>query len=88
MRLSTPRWWYCRDQRVAPLTRALLTPASWLWATVTARRLARARPVDPGPPVICVGNLTLGGTGKTPIVRALAERLARRGLRVHLLSRG
>jgi tetraacyldisaccharide 4'-kinase len=71
-----------------PMTRALLTPASWIWAAVTARRIARARPADPGAPVICVGNLTIGGTGKTPIVRAVAARLAARGLRVHLLSRG
>jgi tetraacyldisaccharide 4'-kinase len=88
MRLSTPRWWYSREARVAPVTRALLTPLSWIWATATARRIARTRPVDAGVPVICVGNLTVGGTGKTPIVRALAELLAARGLAVHLLSRG
>ena len=88
MRLATPRWWYSRDQRVAPVARALLTPVSWAWASATARRIARATPVDPGPPVICVGNLTLGGTGKTPIVRAIAERLAAQGLAIHLLSRG
>jgi tetraacyldisaccharide 4'-kinase len=88
MKLSTPRWWYSRDRRVMPVTRALLTPASWIWAAVTARRIARAAPVDPGAPVICVGNLTMGGVGKTPVVRALAARLAARGLDVHLLSRG
>ena len=71
-----------------PTTRALLTPVSWIWAVVTARRIARATPADPGAPVICIGNLTVGGTGKTPIVRAVAERLAARGLQVHLLSRG
>ena len=88
MKLSTPRWWYSRDRRVMPVTRALLTPPSWIWAAVTARRLARAKPEDPGRPVICVGNLTLGGTGKTPVVRAVAERLAAHGVSVHLLSRG
>jgi tetraacyldisaccharide 4'-kinase len=88
MKLSTPRWWYSRDERVMPVARALLTPVSWIWAAATARRLVRAEPADPGPPVICVGNLTVGGAGKTPIVRALAGRLAGRGVRVHLLSRG
>jgi tetraacyldisaccharide 4'-kinase len=38
--------------------------------------------------VICVGNLTLGGTGKTPVVRALAERLSGTGSSAHVLTRG
>jgi tetraacyldisaccharide 4'-kinase len=88
MKLATPRWWYVRDRRVTPVSRALLTPLSWIWSAVTARRIARADPYDPGAPVICVGNLTMGGTGKTPVVRAVAGRLAERGLVPHLLSRG
>jgi len=88
MKLSTPRWWYERDAKAMPVTRALLTPLSWIWAAATARRIERARPADVGVPVICVGNVTIGGTGKTPIVRALAERLAANGVSVHLLSRG
>jgi len=88
MKLSTPRWWYSRDRRIMPMTRALLTPASWIWTAATARRIARTTPAEPGAPVICVGNLTVGGVGKTPIVRALAERLAASGVEVHLLSRG
>ena len=75
MKLATPRWWYVRRGAPMPLTRALLTPISWVWAFVTARRIAAGRPVDPGVPVICVGNLTVGGTGKTPVVRALVRRL-------------
>jgi len=84
MKLSTPRWWYVREDAPAPITRALLKPVSWIWAYVTARRIARATPVDPGAPVICVGNLTLGGAGKTPVVRALLARLPG----AHALSRG
>jgi tetraacyldisaccharide 4'-kinase len=92
MKLSTPRWWYVRTDSARrggmPLIRAALTPLSWIWAAVTARRIARTTPQDVGVPVICVGNFTVGGVGKTPVVRALAERLASRGLAVHLLSRG
>ena len=84
MKLSTPRWWYVHEGAPAPVTRALLKPVSWIWAAVTARRIARAVPVDPGAPVICVGNLTVGGTGKTPVVRELLHRLPG----AHGLSRG
>ena len=43
---------------------------------------------DVGPPVISVGNLTTGGTGKTPLVELLASRMAAEGLRVCVLTRG
>lgn len=84
MKLSTPRWWYVRDGAPAPVARALLKPVSWIWAAVTASRIARAVPSDPGVPVICVGNLTVGGAGKTPVVRELLRRLPG----AHGLSRG
>jgi len=88
MRLATPRWWYVREGAPMRVTRLLARPVSWIWAWATARRLARGRPVDPGAPVICVGNLTMGGAGKTPVVRALAERIAARGRAAAVLSRG
>ncbi|MEW5688089.1 MAG: tetraacyldisaccharide 4'-kinase [Pseudomonadota bacterium] len=75
MKLSTPRWWYTRDGKTGAIARLLLTPLSWIWSAATARRIARRHPVDPGAPVICVGNLTVGGTGKTPVVREIARRL-------------
>ena len=88
MKLSTPRWWYRRHGSASPVARFALTPASWIWAWETARRLARATPVDPGGPVICVGNLTMGGTGKTPVVREILRRLTASGVAAHGLSRG
>jgi len=88
MRLPTPRWWYERGRRRASPTRLLLTPVAAIWAAVTARRIARTQPFDPGAPVICVGGLTLGGTGKTPVVREILDRLAARGVAAHALSRG
>ena len=87
MRLATPRAWYTRDGSGFRALKLFLLPLSWIWAAATARRIARAEPADPGAPVICVGNLTLGGSGKTPVARALAARLRARGTAVQLLCR-
>jgi tetraacyldisaccharide 4'-kinase len=87
MKLRTPQAWYRREGGGWRAGRLILVPLSWVWAGLTARRIRRARPVDPGAPVICVGNLTLGGSGKTPIVRALAMLLSDEG-KVHILMRG
>ncbi|MFB7880459.1 tetraacyldisaccharide 4'-kinase [Brevundimonas diminuta] len=88
MKLNTPRWWYSRDRRHAPMTRMMLKPASWLWAGITARRIARATPVDPGAAVISIGNLTVGGSGKTPVARETLRLLRAQGVEAAALSRG
>jgi tetraacyldisaccharide 4'-kinase len=88
VKLLTPRDWYRRDRRSPGALGLALLGASRIWTFATARRLAKGRPVDPGVPVICVGNLTLGGTGKTPVVRALTALLAAEGRRPAILSRG
>nr|WP_313417051.1 tetraacyldisaccharide 4'-kinase [Brevundimonas diminuta] len=88
MKLNTPRWWYSRDRRHAPMTRMMLKPASWLWAGVTARKIARATPVDPGAAVISIGNLTVGGSGKTPVARETLRLLRAQGIEAAALSRG
>ena len=76
-----------------PLLRLLLWPLSLFYGAVTE---LRARLYEKGTfrrkrldrPVISVGNLTVGGTGKTPMVIWLAERLIAEGKRVGILSRG
>ena len=88
MKLGTPRDWYRRERAPAPLTRALLRPLSLIWANATARRLAKGLREEVGAPVIVVGNLTMGGAGKTPVVRALLAALRERGLKACALSRG
>lgn len=87
MKLSTPRWWYRRDPPGA-VTRMALTPLSWIWRWATARRIARGVPADPGVPVISIGNLTVGGSGKTPIAREVLRLLRDAGVEAHGLSRG
>jgi len=49
---------------------------------------ATTKPWQAGVPVICVGNLTVGGTGKTPIAIALGQYFSERGIAVHFITRG
>ena len=70
-----------------------LLPLSWLFGLATGlrRRLYRAgvlRAYRSPRPVVVVGNLTVGGTGKTPLVVWLAQQLTARGWRVGVVSRG
>lgn len=87
MKLSTPRWWYRRSPPGA-VTRLALTPLSWIWRWATARRIARGDYEDVGIPVISVGNLTVGGSGKTPVAREVLRLLREAGVDAHGLSRG
>jgi tetraacyldisaccharide 4'-kinase len=66
---------------------ALLAPLGALYGAVSGARMQRTG-ASAGMPVICVGNLTLGGTGKTPTAIAIAQRLAQAGERPVFLSRG
>lgn len=89
MKLSTPAWWYRRSVGGRPTVyRTLLKPLAAVWANATARRIAGAAPFDPGVPVVSVGNLTVGGSGKTPVARELLGLLRAAGVEAHGLSRG
>ena len=88
MSLTTPKWWYQRDRKSAAMARMMLKPVSWIWAGVTANRIARTVPADPGVPVVSIGNLTVGGSGKTPIAREVLRLLRASGIEAHALSRG
>jgi len=73
------RWWLCWaaiPYRIGARVRALSYEQGW--------RQPQRLPV----PVISVGNLTVGGTGKTPVVIELAQWLSAEGKKVAVLSRG
>lgn len=79
--------------RVAPVVRWALRPAAWVYGRAVERRRQAyhegKRPsVDLGVPVISVGNLTAGGTGKTPMVEWIARWCLKNGRRPAILSRG
>ncbi|WP_415233747.1 tetraacyldisaccharide 4'-kinase [Pseudorhodobacter sp.] len=85
--MQAPAFWYTPPN--SPGFRArLLAPLGWAYAAATARRLRRPGAFKADVPVICIGNLNAGGTGKTPTTIALIERLAARGQAVHVVLRG
>jgi tetraacyldisaccharide 4'-kinase len=80
--------WY--RERARP---SFLQPLAWAYAGLLAlrRRAYRSgwmRSARAGRPVVVVGNLTVGGTGKTPLTIWLAQALRQEGLRVGIVSRG
>jgi tetraacyldisaccharide 4'-kinase len=75
-------WW----RRAGPAA-SLLNPLGLIYGAIAARRLA-GNGTRAGIPVICVGNFTLGGAGKTPTVMLLARMFADLGKRPFCLSRG
>jgi len=85
--MRAPEFWM-RDDPVSRLEAAVLSPLGWAYGASVRWKSAHAKPYRPDAKVICVGNLTAGGSGKTPIAIAIARLLIERGLRAMLLTRG
>jgi tetraacyldisaccharide 4'-kinase len=81
--MREPAFWWCN----ASLRAGLLAPVAAAYSTIATRRMARPGR-RAGLPVLCVGNFTLGGAGKTPAVITIAKMLTQEGERVFCLSRG
>jgi len=67
---------------------AALSPFGWLYGRVARYKMENAPRVEVGVPVICVGNFTVGGAGKTPTALALGRAAIASGRKVGFLSRG
>ena len=81
--MREPAFWW----RKPGLACGLLAPVAACYGTIAARRMAR-QGERAGVPVLCVGNFTLGGAGKTPAAMLLAKMLQEAGERPFCLSRG
>jgi tetraacyldisaccharide 4'-kinase len=80
---SPPFWWEKPDWRAFALS-----PLSFTYGFVAGRRMHTAKREKIAAPVLCVGNFTVGGTGKTPVAIALARQAKRMQLKPGILSRG
>jgi tetraacyldisaccharide 4'-kinase len=85
--VKAPGFWSAPPGSLGRFTARLLAPLGWLYGTATAWRMGRPGARAPVP-IVCVGNLTAGGAGKTPAVLMLAGALTRRGERPFVVSRG
>ena len=81
--MKAPHFWRSKN-----LLSDLLRPVGWLFGAAARFRRSRARPEKLSVPVICVGNATLGGAGKTPTCLYIAERLKAQGIRAFFVTRG
>jgi len=85
MAMRAPEFWYSDPNESVAF---VLKPLGWIYGFVGRTRASMTVPFRASVPVICVGNLTAGGTGKTPLAMAIGEMLKARNLRVAFLSRG
>ena len=85
MRLEPPSWWY--GGRI-PIAAWGLWPISVIYGKIVERRFRKASPYRSKLPVLCVGNFTMGGAGKTPMALKLASLLREAGLKPGFLTRG
>ena len=81
--MREPAFWW----RPAGLAAAILSPVGAIYGAVAGSRMARPGRAA-GVPVVCIGNLTLGGAGKTPAAILAAQILAGEGRKPFVLSRG
>ena len=82
--MQAPKFWDKKESKIAKI----LAPFGVLYAYFVAHRLAHHHPYQAKMPVICIGNISVGGTGKTPVCLALAKLLSSHQLSPWFLNHG
>src|SRR3712207_1534954 len=82
--MRAPAFWWRRDRSWAA---SMLAPLGAVYGAIVASRMGR-QGTSSGVPVVCVGNPTVGGAGKTPTALSIARLLAEEGERPVFLTRG
>ena len=89
MHLKAPEWWFTAPRSgTARLQQAGLAPLAFAYGAISRARWRLVRPYKSRLPVLCVGNFTAGGAGKTPTALALATLAEELGFAPVFLSRG
>lgn len=81
--MKTPSYWQSNS-----FISKLLTPIGWLYGRLTQWRLKLSTPPKVNVPVICIGNITAGGTGKTPVSLSVAKMLESAMMHPFFITRG
>lgn len=82
--MRAPKFWYRKKSIVA----MVLKPLGVVYAFMTARRMKKGKAYQAPVPVICVGNIMVGGTGKTPVCLAVGDYLKQKGIKFFYLNNG
>jgi tetraacyldisaccharide 4'-kinase len=85
--MRAPDFWY-RDDPGARLIAAFLAPLGKIYGATVRWKATHARPYRARVPVVCIGNISAGGTGKTPIAIAVADAIIAHGKNPFFLTRG
>lgn len=81
--MKTPKYWQSNS-----LVSKFLAPIGWVYGNLTQARLKLVKPKKADVPVICVGNITAGGTGKTPVSISIAKLLGIEMYHPYFVTRG
>lgn len=84
MASDAPPFWY----ETPGLKSFLMSPFGWIYGSVATRQMKNAKREELEIPVLCIGNFTVGGTGKTPTAITIANAAIDMGLKPGFLTRG